>query len=68
MVGSFSREALSYGGLILVHDDRAELEFIFEGCRVTELGDQIPEYDTMSIKSHPDLSQIRWPLRREDFS
>lgn len=69
MLGAVSGEALSYGGLILTHDDRAELEFLFIGIRgrVVELGDQTPEYDCMSVKQHPDLSDIRWPLRREDF-
>ena len=68
MVGPASREALSYGGLILIHSDRAELEFLIPGVRVIELGDQIPEYDCMPITQHPDLSKVRWPLRREDFA
>jgi hypothetical protein len=67
MVGPTSGETLSYGGLILVHSDRSELEFLVPGVRVVELGSQIPEHDTMSIKSHPDLSRIEWPLHREDF-
>lgn len=70
MIGSVSGEALSYGGLILTHTDRAEMEWLFTGIRgdVVEIGSQIPEYDTMPISQHPDLSQIRWPLRREDFA
>jgi len=67
MVGPVSGEPLSYGGLILTHDDRAELEFLFAGVRVVELGGQIPEYDCMSIKDHPDLVSTQWPLKREDF-
>lgn len=68
MVGAVSQEPLSYGGLILTHTDRAELEFFIQGAaRVVELGDQIPEYDCMSITQHPDLQQVRWPLNREDF-
>jgi hypothetical protein len=67
MVGQASREALSYCGLILTHTDRAELEFLFRGVRVVELGDQVPEYDCMPIAQHPDLSRVRWPLQREDF-
>ena len=70
MIGEISGEALSYGGLILTHDDPAELSFLFTGIRgrVVELGGQFSEADCMSIKQHPDLSQVRWPLRREDFA
>lgn len=69
MIGEVSGEALSYGGLILIHDNPAELEFLFTGIRgrVVELGDQFSDSDCMSIKQHPDMSQVRWPLRREDF-
>lgn len=67
MVGTASGEALSYCGLILTHTDRAELEYLFSGVRIVELGSQIPEYDCMSITQHPDLNGVRWPLVREDF-
>lgn len=66
-VGPVSREPLSYGGMILVHEDRAELEFLLPGTQVVEIGDQIPWSDTMPIRQHPELSKVEWPLRREDF-
>jgi len=69
MVGAVSGEPLSYGGLILVHDNPAEMEWLLSGTRnrAVELGDQIPDYDTMPLSQHPDLAKISWPLRREDF-
>ena len=68
MIGAVSGEALSYHGQVLVHDDRAELEFLFQGVgRVVELGGQYPPGDCMSIKDHPDLVSTQWPLKREDF-
>jgi len=69
MIGEASGEALSYGGLILTHDDPAEMQWLFAGIRgrVVELGSQFAEADCMSIKRHPDLIHIKWPLRREDF-
>jgi hypothetical protein len=68
MQGPVSGELLSYGGLVLVHDDRAELEFLFPGIKVVQIGSQILPKDTMSIKQHPELQgRITWPLRREDF-
>jgi len=69
MVGAVSNEPLSYGGLILVHDDPAELEFLFQGvAKVVELGGQFPEHDCISIKQHPELASMRWPLDRGDFT
>lgn len=67
MEGPNSRQLLSYQGKVLVHDDRAELEFLFPGVRVVEPGAMLAGYDTMSIKQHPELGHIEWPLRREDF-
>lgn len=67
MAGPVSGETLSYGGLILVHDDPDELGFLFPGVRQVELGPQTPDYDTMSIRQHPGMSKIEWPLQREDF-
>lgn len=67
MAGGVSGQPATYGGLVLTHTDRAEMEFLFAGVRVVEIGDQFPEQDCMSITQHPDLAQVSWPLRREDF-
>lgn len=67
MVGPRSGELLSYGGRVLVHDDRAELEYLFPTARVVRLSDGELGQPTMSIKDHPQLASTRWPLRREDF-
>jgi hypothetical protein len=66
--GSVSGELLTFGGLVLVHGDRAEMEYLFAGTQVVEIGPQIPECDTMLLAQHPDIAgKIRFPLRREDF-
>jgi hypothetical protein len=67
LYGPASESALSYRGLVLVHGDRAELELLFPGTRIVELGTMIPEHDTMQVKDHPQLAHLVWPLRREDF-
>lgn len=67
MEGPNSRQLLSYQGKVLVHGDRAELEFLFPGVKVVEPGRALAEYDTLPVKDHPELSHLRWPLRREDF-
>jgi hypothetical protein len=65
--GRTSGSALTYQGRTIVHDDRAELEFLFPGERVVELGALIPEQDTIPLSRHPDMERVRFPLRREDF-
>lgn len=68
MEGPVSKQLLTYGGLVLVHTDRSEMEFLFPGVRVVQIGGQIPTRDTMSITQHPDIAgKVRFPLRREDF-
>lgn len=67
MKGPTSGELLSYGGFILVHNRREELEFLFAGVDVVEIGSHIPEKDTMSIRNHPQMAHVEWPLKREDF-
>lgn len=67
MEGPNSKQLLSYQGKVLVHDDRAELEFLFPGVRVVEPGVALAQYDTLPVKEHPDLGHLEWPLRREDF-
>ncbi|MEU9819213.1 hypothetical protein ACIGG9_16020 [Pseudonocardia alni] len=62
-----TREFFTYAGRVLVHDDRAELEFLFPGSRVREVPSSIPADQTLPIRLHPDLASTTWPLRRTDF-
>lgn len=61
LYGENSRHLLSYGGQVLVHDHRGEMEHLFPGAKVIELkpadtrGEQ-----TLSIRQHPDLCSIAW--------
>jgi hypothetical protein len=58
-------EGFSLDGALLVHHDRAELEFLFPSNTVAEVtGTTLP---TRPWKDHPDMAGITWPLRREDF-
>lgn len=66
--GAISRDLLSYGGRVLVHDNKAELEFLFTGdVRTIECPRDIPPEQTLPIRLHPQLTAVQWPLRREDF-
>lgn len=67
LAGPISGDLLTYQGKALVHDSRAELEFLFADARVVEIPSGMPVEQTMPVAAHPDLVGVRWPLRREDF-
>lgn len=56
---------LTYGGEVLVHENRAELEFLFPHRETVDVSNTV--LPKMPIKNHPELTGFRWPLRREDF-
>jgi hypothetical protein len=66
--GETSKELLTYGGRVLVHDNPTELEFLIAGARVVAVPRDIPPDQTMPVRYHPSLVSVRWPLRREDFT
>jgi hypothetical protein len=65
--GATSRELLTYGGRVLVHDNAVELGFLVAGAEVVTVPRDIPPEQTLPISVHPELTGLRWPLRREDF-
>jgi hypothetical protein len=67
VAGAASGELLSYGGLVLVHGDRAELEFLLADQRVVEVPAHVPDGQTMPWARHPQMDAIRFPLNRADF-
>lgn len=67
LYGRCSRDFLTFGGRVLVHDDRAEMEFLFPGCPVRELPADIPADQTLPIEHHPDLAATTFPLDRNEF-
>lgn len=67
LVGAVSGELLSLGGRVLVHNNAAELEFLFPGARVVPLPAYVPPAQTLPIAAHPDLTAVRFPIQRKDF-
>jgi hypothetical protein len=65
--GSISKELLTFGGKVLVHDNPDELGFLIKGARVVECPSYVKPEERMSIKMHPDIAHIRFPLVRSDF-
>jgi len=66
-VGPVSNELLSFRGAVLVHTDRAEMEYLVPGCRVVELPRADLGRPLMPLSRHPDLAAVQWPLRKELF-
>lgn len=66
MVGPTSGEPLTFGGCLLIHDNRDELEWLVPGIRVVPLTDSYG-LPTMRLQDHPDLAHLTWPLERKEF-
>lgn len=65
--GEISRDFLTHGGKVIVHDSAAELEFLVPGTPVREVPPSVPVELTIPIRFHPDMAAVRWPLDRRDF-
>lgn len=66
--GAVSRDLLTWNGKILVHGDKAEMEFLVTGdvC-VIDCPRDIPPEQTLQIRYHPQFAAVAWPLDRKDF-
>lgn len=67
VAGPVSGELMSYHGRILVHPDRAELEWLLADQRVVEVPAHIPAEQTMPWAQHPQMAAVTFPLDRRDF-
>lgn len=68
MVGLASGEILTYQGAVIYHDNPAELEYLVPNVRVIPWPPLAAAGRLrMSIKRHPDLSHVCWPLDPADF-
>lgn len=67
VAGLASGELLSYCGRILVHPDRAELEWLLADQQVVEVPAHVPPEQTMPWSQHPQMSAVKFPLDRREF-
>lgn len=65
--GEKSRELWTWGGRVLVHDSKPELEFLIRGARPVKCPRSIPDEQTIPLRYHPQFEHHRFPLRREDY-
>lgn len=63
LVGRTTKDALSYKGKIIVHDNAEELAYLFPNERVAPLPSYVDDSLTMSLKDHPDMDSVQFPLK-----
>lgn len=61
-------DLLTWGGRVIVHNSRGELEFLLAGdIRIVDCPRSIPPEQTIQLPLLPQFSHHRFPLRREDY-
>ena len=67
IAGSYSGDLLTYQGAVIVHGDKAEMEWLLPGSRIVRVTDGDLGAPVLQLRDHPDCRHIVFPLRREDF-
>jgi hypothetical protein len=62
LVGDTSGEVLTYQGRVIVHQNKAELEYLFPYNRVVPLPRIYGDGLTVALKDHPDMDAVVFPL------
>lgn len=62
LVGSTSGEIQTYQGRAITHENKAELEYLFPYNRVVPLPSYFGTGLTVSLKDHPDMDAVVFPL------
>lgn len=60
LYGPNSNDFLTHQGRILVHHDKAQLEFLVVGVPVRELPPDIPDDQTLPIRFHPEMAAVQF--------
>lgn len=61
-------DLLSWRGRVLVHDNKAEMEFLLAGdIKVVPCPRDIPPEQCLELRYHPNLASVTWPLDRRNF-
>lgn len=72
LYGANSRQMLTYGGLIITHHNRAQMEWLHPGTRVVEVPGDIPQAQCIPLAAHPDYASVHFDpitgdLTKEQF-
>jgi len=69
LYGDNSHDFLTWGGRILVHDNRDEMSWLVPfGATVKELPRDIPEGQTVPLLAHPNFTGVTRPITKEQFN
>jgi hypothetical protein len=66
IMGNQTHDLLTYGGRVIVHENKAEMAFLFPTHTVIEFEPR-PNDPVMELTDHPDLASTTFPLNRADF-
>lgn len=67
IAGRKTGDLVTFMGQVIVHEDRAEMAYLFPNDRIvphTPTGHDV----VMMLVDHPDMSAVRFPLNRKDFN
>lgn len=64
-IKTLAGDVFTLGGKVIVHGNRAELEFLFPHRQFADM--ECSALPMMRLWDHPDMAGIRFPLHREDF-
>lgn len=71
LVGETTHDLLTFEGRPIVHDNRAELEWLLPRARVVPVTDRDLKtrspFPPLPLREHPGLCHLSWPLDRTEF-
>lgn len=65
LVGGSTNDLLTLGGRVIVHDSKEEMEWLMPNTRVVRVNGDIGP--TLSLREHPSMASVQWPLNKNDF-
>jgi hypothetical protein len=65
--GARTRDLLTYGGRVIVHNSKPELEWVMHGARIVPCPRAIPPEQTIGLRWLPQFEGVSWPIRREEW-
>lgn len=68
ILGVRSGDLLTYGGAVIYHEDKGEMQWLFPNSRIVRISDGDLGVPMLPLHKHPDMVSTRFPLRREDFA
>lgn len=65
--GERSGTYITHGGRVIIHDNEAEMNFLFPANRVVPLRVKPDPDTTIALFAVPGMEAVQFPLRKEDF-